>query len=247
MERKISVLIIDDEAEHRAALRSALTAFPYVTVAGEASGGGEAVAFLQRQSVDLVFLDIEMGDVDGFRLARHIQSSHPGVQIVFLTGHVDFAIDGYEYAPVDFLVKPVDLMRLGRALGRVRENQETAQETEEVSIGIPVDDGLEILNVNEILYLEKTGRRVAVVDRSGSRVSSCDSLQRLQKVFEPYGFYRCHQSFLVALNKIRGIRSGEYRNSYYIQMVGMDRQIPLSREKYTELRKILTQRGLTIF
>ncbi len=247
MEGNISVLIIDDEAEHRAALRSALAAFPYVTVAGEASGGGEAVAFLQRQSVDLVFLDIKIGNADGFQLARHIQSSYPGVQIVFLTGHTEFAIDGYEYAPVDFLVKPVDLIRLGRALERVRRSQETSQESEEVSIGIPVNDGLEILNVNEILYLEKAGRRVVVVDRSGSSVSSCDSLQRLQKVFEPYGFYRCHQSFLVALNKIRGIRSGEYKNSYYIQMAGLDQQIPLSREKYTDLRKVLIQRGLTIF
>ncbi len=247
MEDQLTAFLVDDAPQHREALRSALQAFPFVSVAGEAGGGSEAVAFLQQHTVDLVFLDIELGDVDGFRLARHIQEWYPSTQIVFLTGHVDFAIDGYEFAPADFLVKPVDIMKLGRALRRVQQNKAVHKEAESVTIGIHVDGGLEILNVDDLLYLEKTGRRVTVVDRNGSRISSADSLQKLEKVFEPYGFFRCHQSFLVSLSKIKGIRLDASRNTYTIQLSDTDQPIPLSRDKYPDLKAQLTQRGLTIF
>ena len=249
MDGELTVLLVDDEAEHRRDLRSALAAFPFVTVAGEAGGGEEALAFLLRQRVDLVFLDIEMEGVDGFQLARHLQTEYPELQVIFLTGHVDLAIDGYQYGPVDFLAKPVELMRLTQALRRAQRTKEQTweREREDVTIGIHVDGGLEILRVSDVLYLEKSGRRVAVVDRRGSRLSSCDSLQKLQPVFEQYGFYRCHQSFLVALDKIRGIRTDDLGSSYSIQLEGVSKSVPLSRAKYNELRTLLGQRGLTIY
>ena len=212
------------------------------------SGGAEAAAFLRRTAVDLLFLDIEMEDVSGFDLARHIQSAYPKILIVFLTGHVDFALDGYEFKPLAFLIKPVNPLRLERVLFQAEEllGKTERKPSSSVRIGLQVNGGLEIIQVDSILYIEKQGRRACLVPASGPRYQSYDSLQKLQGIFELYGFFRCHQSFLVRLDAIRGVRLDESRSFHKILLFDTEDQIPLSRGKYPELRERLADRGLTI-
>lgn len=242
----LRTLLVDDEPHSREHLAALLEEFPYVTVVGAAAGGAEAIAYLHQEAVNLVFLDIEMEDVNGFELARHIQSAYPKTMIVFLTGHVDFALNGYEFKPLDFLIKPVNLMRLERVLLRAKDEFEGQTASSAVRIGLQVDGGLEIIQVNNILYIEKRGRKVYLVSADGRRYQSFDSLQKLQGIFEPYGFFRCHQSFLVRLDAIRGVRLDESRSSHNILFSDTDVQIPLSRGKYAELRERLAGSGLTI-
>ena len=189
-----------------------------------------------------------MKDVSGFDLARHIQSAYPKLLIVFLTGHVDCALDGYEFNPLDFLIKPVNPLRLEKVLLQAEEllGKREKKASSAVRIGLQVNGGLEIIQVDSILYIEKQGRRVYLVPASGPRYQSYDSLQKLQGIFELYGFFRCHQSFLVRLDAIRGVRLDESRSFHKILLFGAEDQIPLSRGKYPELRERLADRGLTI-
>lgn len=245
----LRILLVDDDPACLEGLTAALDTFSYVNVMGTAQSAGEAAGILQREAVDLVFLDIEMADVNGFELARHIQNAYPQVMIVFLTGHVDFALDGYEYKPLDFLIKPVNSLRLERVLLRAKkqlENTKISQESS-VRIGLPVDGGLEIIEVNQLLYIEKDGRKVFLVCLGGERYRSYDTLQKLLGIFEPYGFFRCHQSFLVRLSAIKSIHLDPSKNSYNIQLNGTDVRIPLSRNKYNELKEMFRQRGMKIF
>lgn len=245
----LRILVVDDEPHSRENLERLLSAFPDVTVVGSAAGGDEAAACLRQTEVDLVFLDIEMGAVSGFDLARHIQAAYPRVEIVFLTGHVDFALDGYEYKPLDFLVKPVNGLRLERVLLRARQalEEREPQVSASVRIGLPVNGGLEIIQVGNLLYLEKSGRQVYLVGKNGERWCSYESIRKLEDILVPYGFYRCHQSFLIRTAAIRSIHLDESKNSYNIQLAGTDAVIPLSRGKYPELKERLTRDGLTIF
>lgn len=244
----LRVLLVDDEPQSLEALRHALEVFSYVAVAGTAASGGEAIAFLQRETVDLVFLDIEMGDVSGFELARNIQTAYPNILIVFQTGHVDFALDGYEYKPLDFIVKPVNLPRLERVLLRAREALEERQSPRRrsVRLGLPMDGRIEMVQVGDILYIEKVGRRVFLADRDGKRLSTRLPLQKLQDMFEPYGFFRCYTSFLVQLAAIRSIYLDSSKHSYNIALAGTDRLLPLSRDKYGDLRDRLAQDSIML-
>lgn len=244
----LRVFLVDDEPHSREHLAALLGDFPDVTVAGTASGGAEAIAFLRRTAVDLVFLDIEMADVNGFDLARHIQAAYPKIMIVFLTGHVDFALNGYEFKPLDFLIKPVNPLRLERVLLQAGEllGAREKKSPSAVRIGLQVNGGLEVIQVDSILYIEKQGRKVYLVPASGPRYQSYDSLQKLQGIFELYGFFRCHQSFLVRLDAIRGVYLDETRSCHKILLFDTEDQIPLSRGKYPELREQLAGRGLTI-
>lgn len=245
----LRVLLVDDEPLCLESLAAALASFPDVEVAGTAANGSEALQLLRSEAVDLAFLDIEMGQVSGFALARHIQQAYPQVMIVFLTGHVEFALDGYEFKPLDFLTKPVNPLRLEQALRRARAQLEAAGESREpaVRIGLPVDGGLEIIDVGSLLYIEKEGRRVFLVCKNGERYRSYDTLQKLLGIFEPYGFFRCHQSFLVKLSAIKSIHLDASKNTYNIQLADTPANIPLSRNKYNELKELLKKSGTKIY
>lgn len=244
---ELRVLLVDDDSACLGELRRDLSAFPYVTVAGEARNASEAIALLQRGAANLAFLDIELGAESGFRLARHIHAAFPACKVIFLTGHVDFALEGYEYGPVDFLVKPVSLLRLEQALLRVREQAGAAREGGDTRIGIQSGNRLEIVSVQKILYLEKRGRQVLLACEGGENIVTRETLQKLEPAFLPHGFYRCHQSFLVPLRRIRSIRQDESRHTYSLLLEGTAERIPVSRDRFGELRTLLARSGTDIF
>ena len=250
--KTLRVLLIDDDLYCLEAMKGALAPFDDVEIAGALQDGNAAVALLQSSRIDAVFLDIEMDSVDGFSLARHIRAHYPHIQVVFQTGHTGYAVDGYEYQPADFLVKPINVMKVERALAHIRERMgavpEPPSHSSRAQIGLRSGAGLTIINVDEVLYIEKSGRRVYIICRNRERIATSYSLQNLQSIFAEYDFIRCHQSFLVPLSKIRHIQADELnRRSYTIRLEGTDQSIPLSRDRFEALESILTKQGIAIY
>lgn len=247
MNRQLNILLVDDQKISLDTLKLSLEVFQFVQVVGEASNGAEVIKFLQSHKIDVVLLDIEMDDINGFQLARHIQATYPHVMIIFITGHVDLALDGYEYQPVDFLVKPVNLLRLEQALTRVRDLIYKDKPKKGTQIGIHTEGGLEIINVNDILYLEKIERKVFIFSKTGEKFKLTDSLQKLESIFSEYHFFRTHQSFLIPIDKIKSIHADEFKRSYTVQLKNVEEIIPLSRDKHNELKQLLIKMGIKIW
>lgn len=245
--KPLRVLLVDDDPSCREELRQTLSAFPDISVVGEAGDTASAVRLLRSAAVNLVFLDIELGAESGFRLAQYIHKAFPDCLVIFLTGHVNFALEGYEYGPVDFLVKPINLIRLEQALLQVQERQQlSGRDSGDVRIGIQSGNRLEIVDVQKILYLEKRAWKVELVCEGGKTISTRESLQALEPDFLPYGFYRCHQSFLIPIRRIVSIQLDDSKSTYSIQLDGTDAVIPLSRQRLHPLRQLLNERGLEI-
>ena len=247
MNRQLNILLVDDEKISLDILKLSLEVFSFVNIVGEASNGADVIKFLQRNKIDLVLLDIEMEDISGFELARHIQSNYSNLMIIFITGHVDLALNGYEYQPIDFLVKPVNLLRLEQALTRVRDLIYNDKSKKGTQIGIHTEGGLEIINVNDILYLEKIERKVFIFSKTGEKFKLTDSLQKLETIFSEYNFFRTHQSFLIPIDKIKSIHADEFKRSYTIQLKNVKEIIPLSRDKHNELKQVLIKMGIKIW
>ncbi|GGH50231.1 sensory transduction protein LytT [Paenibacillus silvae] len=244
METNIKVLIIDDEQVCLDTLRASLEIFNDVSVVGEATNALEAIRCLQNHNVDLVFLDIKMGDTHGFVLAEHIQSLYPGMLLIFLTGNVEFALSGYDFSPIDFLVKPVHVIRLEKALSRVRNIKGNEKVKAISKIGIHVDGGMEIITVDNITFIEKVGRKVLIHFEDGKVIHSSDSLQKLESIFSEFNFFRSHQSFLIPLDKIEGIYIDDFKRSYNLRLKNAKDGLPLSRDKHIELKRYLTKKGI---
>lgn len=112
------VLIVDDEQPARTALRRLLAPFATVEIAGEASGGAEAIEAIEALSPDAVFLDIEMPGLNGFDILSELVSPPP---VVFVTAYDQYAVRAFETSAIDYLLKPVDPTALARAVRRLEE------------------------------------------------------------------------------------------------------------------------------
>lgn len=245
---QINVLIVDDDQNSIDVLKGYLKSFPFINVLAEVNSGEEAIAFLRKNEVDLILLDIEMEGISGLELAKHIQPMYPSLSIIFITGHAGFALEGYESHPVDFLTKPLDIFRLEVALNKVRELREPIKETtKEQKIGMKVANGIQIIDVNEILYIEKKGRAISIVCKNNESYRSSDTMKNLETIFTPFEFYRSHQSFLVPLKQIKGIYPDIYSRSYTIQLIDSDVNLPLSRNRHHELKDLLENKGIHIY
>ncbi|WP_432355507.1 LytR/AlgR family response regulator transcription factor [Sporosarcina sp. A2] len=242
----IRTMIVDDDQQAIDLLITDLTSFPFISLVHTVNSGKAALDFLRNEKIDLLFLDIEIGDITGLELAGHIQSVYPHIAIIFVTGHAGFALDGYDYRPLDFLIKPINFFRLEKAM-RVVESyfQDTARTTiPDHKIGMKVTGGIRIVTVSDILFIEKSGRKTSIVTTNDSFLSG-DSMKEIESMFEMYGFYRAHQSFIVPLHHIVSIQSDPSARSHTIELSN-GQQIPLSRNKYSELQILLEAQGIQI-
>ena len=208
----------------------------------------DVIGFLQNNDIDLLFLDIEMGQIHGIELARHIKSIYPNILVIFVTGHTEFALEGYEVYPVDFLIKPINTLRLERALNKVKEIKSSRLIKNNYKIGINVDSGIKMMNISDILYIEKQGRKVSIICKNNEIIYSKESMKNLEVLFSSFDFYRPHQSFLVPIKQIKSIYPDKYTRSYVIQLFDSKTNIPVSRNKYPLLKEVLERqiKGLTI-
>lgn len=244
----IKTLIVDNDINCIKILRKELKAFPFIKIEGELNSPQDVDPFLHSNDIDLIFLDIEMGNIDGISLARNIKEIHPNALIIFVTGHPGFALEGYEVYPVDFLIKPINTQRLEKALSKVKEITSFRVNKDNYRIGINIDNGIKIININEILYIEKQGRRISVVCKNNEIIYSRESMKNLETLFASFNFYRPHQSFLVPIKQIKAIYPDKYTRSYTLELIDSKINIPVSRNKYSGLKEILEKetKGVTI-
>lgn len=244
----IKTLIVDNDKNCINILRKELRAFSFIKVEGELNNPQDIYSFLQSNDIDLIFLDIEMGSINGINLAKHIKEIHPNSSIIFVTGHPGFALDGYEVYPIDFLIKPINIQRLEKALNKVKEINSSRLNKNNTKIGINIDNGIKMISISEILYIEKQGRKISVVCKNNEIIYSRESMKNLEILFSSFNFYRPHQSFLVPIKQIKAIYPDKYTRSYTIELADSKINIPVSRNKYSELKEILEKetKGLTI-
>ncbi len=155
------VLIVDDEAAARRRLSIMLDELD-IEVVGEAENGVEALEMVAERRPDVLMLDISMPEVDGFDVARHLPDPKP--LIVFQTAHDEHALEAFEHEAVDYLVKPVNLGKLERAMSRVRERL-GGGDSSEISTAV-----LRQLRSAVAPSLAATSPRILLRERGGHRL-----------------------------------------------------------------------------
>lgn len=117
---KIKTLVVDDEPLARRNLRVLLEADPEVELIGEASGGAEALALISEHSPDLVFLDVQMPELDGFGVLERLEAEKLPV-VIFVTAFDKYALKAFDFHALDYLLKPFDDTRFEKALARAKQ------------------------------------------------------------------------------------------------------------------------------
>ncbi|MEM9929426.1 MAG: LytTR family DNA-binding domain-containing protein [Bacteroidota bacterium] len=209
----IRALIVDDEANNRENLRLALAVHcPEVEVVGEADSAITAMDRIKAEQPDLVFLDIAMPLGSGFDLLEGLERID--FEIIFVTAYDKYAIRAIKFAAVDYLLKPINVLELKKAVTRVqskhlRKHQQDQLATllhnikqQEKKIALPQADHIEFVAVHQIVRCRGDRNYTHFILKDGRKLLVSRTLKEYVELLEDQSFYRIHQSHLVNLNCI---------------------------------------------
>jgi two-component system LytT family response regulator len=211
----LRVVIVDDEAPARARLQALLANDPEIDVTAVCAGGGEAIAAIERERADLVFLDVQMPEIDGFDVIETVGVGRMP-RVVFVTAFEQHAAHAFEVQALDYLLKPFDRARFDRVLARAKaELRATPPAPQPLLDWLLIRDGDEIhlVKVVDIDWIEAAGNYVAVHAGGTSRLLR-RPLAALEARLDPGRFLRIHRDTLVQVDRIRGMhrwQGGQYR------------------------------------
>ena len=202
------VLIVDDEPPARASLRVLLARDPQVVLVGECGSGAEAIAAIRAHRPELLFLDVQMPEVDGFDVLEQLGSDAPPA-IVFVTAYDQHALRAFDAGALDYLLKPFTDERFALALARAKERAARAAPAAPPD-RVVVKSGrqLHVLPLADIDWVESADYCVDL--HVGARTYSLRrSMTAVESEFEPAGFCRIHRTAIVNLARVRTLSVAE--------------------------------------
>lgn len=207
------VLIVDDEFLARKLLTGYVARCPELELVGACSNAMDAHAKVTAEQVDILLLDIHMPDVNGLQLAR-MCTSVPA--IVFTTAYSEYALESYDIAAVDYLLKPIAFDRfrtaIEKAITKLKAIEATDREAERPAeekdyIIVKADYKLYKVNFSDLLYIEGQHEYVSFYTTE-RRITALFSLKSLEETLPSDRFVRIHRSYIVNIAYIKEIRQG---------------------------------------
>lgn len=237
----IKVLIIDDSdsARQESARKIALYVPPENIHC--AANAVETMRILQTVPIHLAFVDVEMPDTDGFSISDYIHRTQPKTQVVFLTGHAELGAKSYDYEPLDFLCKPLDALRLQKTFERYIARQGGNRFARD-QIALESTAGFVLISPSDVRYIAREGRKTVIYGTNDQYVMRY-SLDELEALFTDFDLFRCHQSYLVPLDKVSSVKQADFGKTY-LAVLTDGSKIPVSRGRFEALKKHLMARGV---
>lgn len=238
---KIRTLVVDDEPLARSNLAVLLRLDLEIEIVGECGSGAEALAEIRRAKPDLVFLDVQMPECDGFDVLELLGKDLPPA-VVFVTAYDQYALRAFEAGALDYLLKPFDNTQFARALGRAKERIAHGRNSLRTVERLAVKSAGRIcfLKLSEIDWIEaadyyaclQVGTKTHLLRRS---------LSELERELDRTVFCRIHRSTIVNLDRVRGLRLSE--DGEYQVLLENGARLRLSRRYRKQLQSRLGVRG----
>lgn len=211
--RKFRTLVVDDEPLARTNLLLLLRRHADIAIVGECGSGTEALVEIRRSKPDLVFLDVQMPECDGFDVFEML-GAHRSCEIIFVTAYDSYALRAFEVGALDYLLKPFDNARFDRMLERAKNRLALGiHETQPAEVLAVKGTGqISFVRVSEIDWIEAADYYASL--HVGARTHLLRrSLSELEEELDPAAFCRIHRSTIVKIDRIRSLElndSGEY-------------------------------------
>ena len=202
-------MVVDDEPLARSSLKLLLRRDPEVELVGECKSGMEALAEIRRMKPELVFLDVQMPECDGFDVLEQLGSEMPRA-LVFVTAYDQYALRAFEAGALDYLLKPFDNARFERALNRAKERIEQGKETARKIERLTIKNAGQVLfqKISEIDWIEAADYYVCL--HVGTKTHLLRrSMSDVDQELEQAAFCRIHRSAIVNLERVRQLEISE--------------------------------------
>jgi len=203
---KLKTIAIDDEPLALRLVSDYVSKTPFLELVGTFDNPLDAIDFLSKQAVDLIFVDIQMPDLTGIEFARSLEGAP---KIVFTTAYEKYAIEGYKLNAIDYLLKPFSYEEFLKAAGKARKQTELEAnvlpsiEANSQFLFLKSEYKIRRINFNDILYIEGLKDYIKVyISGDDKPVMSLNSIKSLEQKLPEDKFMRVHRSFIVNLDKI---------------------------------------------
>lgn len=208
----MKAIIVDDELNARLALRGILEEnFPRVVILDECQNVPEAVISINKNKPEIVFLDISMPGYSGLELFDFFEDD-VNFKVIFVTAYNEYAINAFEKSAIDYILKPVRITALERALKKAEESntkidllRENLEETGKKKVALSTGDGLIFLVLDDILYLKADGSYTHFMTRDGKKITVSKKISEFEKLEKMGSFLRIHRSQMINYNCVKKI------------------------------------------
>lgn len=199
-------IIIDDEPAAHYVLANYIKQNPLLELVFQGYNGVEAMQYLENNTPDLMFLDIDMPQISGIEMLQKLAKPP---RTILTTAYSEFALESYEYGVLDYLLKPIFYPRFLKAIERFfeLESNVTAAEPEELittSISVKVDSDIIDIDVDAILYAQSYGNYVKIFTQKRNYLATITT-NEFEKCLPSSLFMRAHKSYIIALNKVEEV------------------------------------------
>jgi len=254
----INTVIVDDERPARDELAYLLKGFPDVNVVAQGKNGLEAVALIKEHDPDLVFLDVQMPGLDGFGVIKKLVERKLRMpQIVFATAYDNYAIQAFDVSAVDYVLKPFDKARIGKAIQRAKKmvdaNASPVERLENlvtqlaspptkagqaVKLLVKSQSRLILVDGEDVIYATIQDGTITIFAREAEGASNYRTIEELAAALDSETFWRAHRSYLVNINHIKEVVPW-FKSSYMLKMSDKRAsEIPVSRAQTRRLREL---------
>jgi two-component system LytT family response regulator len=218
----LKAILVDDELSSLQNLQRKLEEFcPDVNILAIAQQPEEALLLIRHHKPDVIFLDIEMPRMNGFRMLDEL--GEYDFDIIFTTAYNHYAVDAIRISAFDYLTKPIGIKDLQNAVSRLLKDRQvstkekievlrqslTESKTQEDKIAIPTADGLEFLQIKTIVHIESSSNYSKIFLNNGKTILVTRLLKDFEDMLSSYRFYRVHNSHLINLNYIQKYIRGD--------------------------------------
>lgn len=236
----MTCVAVDDEPLALDLLEDNIKKIPFLKLVKKCSNALEANTFMQTQSVDLIFLDIQMPGITGIQFLQGLSKNPP--LVIFITAYEKYALEGYNLDVIDYLLKPVSFERFLKAVNKAYDkfNAQKAPVTQTATatyLFVNSEYNLVRIDFSDIAYIEGLKDYVKIFLLSSQRpVITRMSMKSLEEKLPADQFVRVHKSFIVSLNKITSIRKG--------RISLLKAQIPISEHYKDNLNRFIDPKNM---
>ncbi|MCL2221560.1 MAG: LytTR family DNA-binding domain-containing protein [Oscillospiraceae bacterium] len=202
----VRIAVCDDERSFRGKMCNAIGTYddlPTDVSIEEFSCGKTLIAGHNKSSFDIIFLDIEMGETNGFEAGRKIRSNDHNVIIILVTNHKSFMQDAFKIEVFDYITKPYEAKDIHEVLKRALRKHCN----QHFKVELKWRGNTHMLNIGDIIYVRIEDRNLVFVTKGKTHELRCiGKLDHYEGLLRPYDFFRCHKSYLVNMGLIAGFK-----------------------------------------
>ena len=231
----MNCIIVDDELLSIEELSYFITSFSNIKILGKFDDSIKALEYIQTHTADIVFLDINMPRLDGLTFGRVINALPIKPVFVFISAYSEYALQAFEIAAFDYILKPYSENRITDTLRRLESCFTLKCCGEKITLW--KNEKLHVLNSKDIYYCEAHEHEVYIFTQDDQYIVN-SSISDFYNKLPKQSFFRCHRSYIVNIDKITEIIPW-FNNTYILKLKGLPSEIPVSRQNIISFKQLM--------